>query len=475
MDLLTSVKTTSSALLAALGLLSVACGDGDSTTSASSEVEPGEWLPGGETTNTLLLGGNAFTRAADNISAEHESAFYTGNSFFNQSWVQAPSSTESRDGLGPMFNARSCASCHFKDGRGSPPLEDDQDFLGLLLRLSVPDEAHAGKFMPDPSYGGQLQPFAIDGVPAEGSPRVTYVQRAGQYDDGEPYTLLEPEYRILSPAYGELNEDLRISARVAPAMIGLGLLEAIPEQRLEELADPDDRDGDGISGRINRVVDVATGDSVVGRFGWKAEQPSVRQQAAGAFLGDMGITTSLFPVQDCTAAQAECRQAIDGGEPELSDDLLDKVALYARLLAVPVRKTWEDPEVLRGKALFNQIGCETCHVSRHETGELSDLDEVQGQVIFPYTDLLLHDMGEGLSDARPSFEAEGAEWRTPPLWGMGHVADVNGHDRLLHDGRARGVAEAILWHAGEAEAARDDFAALKADERQALIRFVESL
>lgn len=461
----------------ALGVPSlVGCGGGNpSVESSSGQVQMGENLPGGDTTNTLLLGSNAFTRPAENITEEHDIAFYTGNSFFNQAWVQAPSSTEAHDGLGPLFNARSCAACHFKDGRGRPPLEDGEEFLGMLLRLSVPGEGDHGAAVPDPSYGGQLQPFAINGVEPEGRPRVVYEERTGHYDDGEAYELLVPRYEIEDWAYGDPDEELLISPRVAPTTIGLGLLEAIPAERLRELADTNDEDEDGISGRINRVPEVESGEMAVGRFGWKAEQPSVLQQSSGAFLGDMGITTRLFPDQNCSAAEDDCSLAMTGGDPEMADDVLDKLVLYAELLAVPIRMDWDDAEVLRGKRLFHDVGCGSCHVGRHETAADAKLEETRSQIIFPYTDLLLHDMGDELSDERPSFGAEGNEWRTPPLWGLGRYAEVNGHDRLLHDGRARGVAEAILWHGGEGEAARDAFRALEAGERAALIRFVESL
>ena len=465
--------TRLAAILAAAALLG-ACGDGKPRI-VGEAPDPEERLPGGDTTNALLLGSNAFTRPAHNVSEEHELAFYTGNSFFNQSWVQAPSSTEARDGLGPLFNARSCAACHFKDGRGRPPLQEDEGFLGLLLRLSVPDEDDSSVFVPEPSYGGQLQPLAINGVNPEGTPRVTYSERIGHYADGESYTLLVPSYEVVNPAYGGLHDDLRISPRVAPAVIGLGLLEAIPTARLKGLADPDDSDADGISGRVNLVIDVETNQQVVGRFGWKAEQPSVRQQSAGAFLGDMGITTSLFSEQDCTRAESDCSSAPSGGEPEISDELLDKVVLYARLLAVPVRREWDTAEVLHGRALFFDSGCGDCHVARHQTASDADLPELRDQVIYPYTDLLLHDMGPDLSDQRPSFLAQGSEWRTPPLWGLGRYEEVNGHNRLLHDGRARGVAEAVLWHGGEARAARENFMHMPKSDREALIRFVESL
>lgn len=463
-------RSRASVLLAA-GLV-LGCGS-DPELAPSSD--PSERLPGGDTTNTLLFGANAFTLPAENITDEHEASFFTGNSFFNQSWVQAPSSTQARDGLGPLFNARSCAACHFKDGRGRPPLEPDEEFLGLLLRLAVPGSDANGAPLPEPNYGGQLQPFAIDGVVAEGRPRVVYAQVEGSYADGEPYTLLRPSYVIDELAHGPLAPAVLVSPRVAPAVIGLGLLQAIPEARLEELADPDDGDHDGISGRIQRVWDVGRGRVAVGRFGWKAEQPSVEQQAAGAFLGDIGITSSLFPQQDCSPAESDCQAAIAGGEPEIADHLLDKVDLYSRLLAVPMRDRWNDAEVRGGQRLFGEAGCAGCHVPRHVTAPDADLVEVRHQVIWPYTDLLLHDMGPELSDYRPVFAAEGSEWRTPPLWGLGRYGAVNGHDRLLHDGRARGVAEAILWHGGEAEASREHFRSLAAADRALLVQFVESL
>jgi CxxC motif-containing protein (DUF1111 family) len=458
----------------ALALAVLACG-GTPGEPASTTPPLEERLPGGATTNTLLGGSNAFTQPAANITAEHEGLFYAGNGFFNQPWVEAPASTEGRDGLGPLFNARSCAACHFKDGRGRPPLADDEAFLGMLLRIGPPELGEHGAPAPDPSYGGQLQPFALPGVPAEGTPRVTYTEVAGEYADGEPYVFLEPAYAIEDLAYGPLGPALAISPRVAPAMIGLGLLEAIPEARISALADPEDADGDGISGRVNRVWDAALEETAVGRFGWKAEQPTVRQQSAGAFLGDMGLTTELFGAEDCTTAEAECAASTSGGSPEVSPELLERVVVYGRLIAVPARVNANDPEVLRGRRLFGETGCASCHVPRHETGEIEGFPELSAQIVFPYTDLLLHDMGEGLSDGRPSFGAEGNEWRTPPLWGLGRYPVVNDHDRLLHDGRARGVAEAILWHGGEGEEARERFRALSAEDRAALVEFVESL
>jgi CxxC motif-containing protein (DUF1111 family) len=303
---------------------------------------------------------------------------------------------------------------------------------------------------------------------------VIYEEQAGEYADGTAYSLLVPSYQIDDLAYGPLADDIKISPRVAPATFGLGLLEAIPEKRLRELADPEDADEDGISGRLNSVWDATKAEMVVGRFGWKAEQPSVRQQSAGAFLGDMGMTTPLFTGQDCTEVQGECLAAMSGGEPEIDELKLDDVERYGQLLAVPVREVWDGADIERGKKLFDKAGCASCHVPDHRTGE-HELEELSDQHIWPYTDLLLHDMGEELADGRPVFDADGREWRTPPLWAIGRYEDVVKHNRLLHDGRARGVAEAILWHAGEAGDARDAFVKMNKKDRQLLVQFVESL
>ena len=452
-----------------LSVLALACEE-------TPALEAGEEKPGGDTT-VFDTTANAFSLSARNMSFDRRQRFLVGNSFFNKNWVTAPSSTTSRDGLGPTFNARSCSTCHFKDGRGRAP-GPGEDFSGLLLRLAIPgQDAHGGP-LPAGPYGDQLQPQAIADVPAEGTPRVTYVERPGRFADGEAYSLRAPSYTIEAPALGPLPQDLLISPRIAPVMIGMGLLAAIPEADILARADPDDADGDGISGRPNHVWDHAAGATALGRFGWKANQPTVLQQTAGAFLGDMGISSTLFPLENCPEGQVECAAAMTGGmsgAPEISDDLLADVTLYSSTLAVPARRDPGAPEVLRGKQLFSAAGCGDCHTPRHVTGDSPELPEVAGQTIFPFTDLLLHDMGEDLADHRPDFAADGAEWRTPPLWGLGLVETVNGHTEFLHDGRARSLLEAVLWHGGEAEAARDHVLAMTADERAALLTFLGSL
>lgn len=435
--------------------------------------EAGEELSGGQAT-VFDTTPNAFSLPVPGLEREQRLLFFVGNSFFNQNWVTAPASTTARDGLGPLFNAHSCASCHFKDGRGRPPAADGELSTGLLLRLSVPGATAHGAPQPEPIYGGQLQDQAIMGLATEGTVSVTYDDVPFPLADGTVVVLRRPAYTIENLAYGDLAPETMISPRVANQMIGVGLLEAVPEEDIVAAADPDDRDGDGISGRANYVWDYLNERVALGRFGWKANEPSVAQQTAGAFLGDIGITTPLFADNNCGDDAADCRAAPNGGAPEIDPDDFDKVVLYAGSLAVPARRAWDDPVVLQGKALFNEIGCAGCHTPLLTTGVHPTIPTLSNQTIRPYTDLLLHDMGEGLADGRPDFLATGSEWRTPPLWGLGLITTVNGHTNLLHDGRARDAQEAILWHGGEGEAARDNFARLDAGQRAALLRFLDS-
>ena len=308
----------------------------------------------------------------------------------------------------------------------------------------------------------------------EGRIAIDYVEMPGAYPDGSSFSLRQPVYGIEDLAFGPLHPDVMVSPRVAPATIGMGLLEAIPDANILAMSDPEDANEDGISGRPNYVQDVQTGELALGRFGWKANQPSVNQQAAAAFLGDIGITSSLFPNENCPAGQEACRQAPNGGEPELPDERLRKVTIYTQTLAVPAMRNIEDEQVEHAR-LFVQTQCALCHTPRHETEDTHPLAPLRNQVIFPYTDLLLHDMGDGLADHRPDGQASGTEWRTSPLWGIGLVQKVNGHTMFLHDGRARSMEEAILWHGGEAEESRGKFMNLTKDERNALIRFLESI
>lgn len=450
-----------------LAVVAAACGDG-------SDVSLDPNL-GGETTREDASR-NSFALPAPKLSNEGRRLFERGDSFFSKNWVTAPASTEARDGLGPIFNAQACSSCHVLDGRGAPPDPTGEDArLGLLLRLSIPGiDPETGGTVPDPVYGGQLQDRSLLDVPAEGTIELTYETVNGTYDDGSPYELRAPTYRIVDPAFGPLPDDLMVSPRLAPQVIGMGLLEAIPADTIAAAADPEDTDGDGISGRPNTVWDARAGQDTLGRFGWKANVATVEQQVAGAFHGDMGITSVLHPEENCTPAQTACAEAPNGGTPELTDSRLGSVTFYNRTLSVPAMRDIDDSEVQAGANLFSEMGCSACHTPTVVTGQV-DLDTLSNQTIHPYTDLLLHDMGEGLADHRPDFDATGTEWRTPPLWGIGLIEAVNGERFLLHDGRARSIEEAILWHDGEAVASTDAFRALEADERAKLIAFIEAL
>jgi CxxC motif-containing protein (DUF1111 family) len=418
---------------------------------------------------------DAFSLPIPTLTSQHRASFFVGNSFFNQNWVSAPSTVSTRDGLGPLFNARSCSSCHFKDGRGRPP-DPGRAPVSVLVRISLRGSGGLhGAPRPDPVYGDQIQTEAQSGLPREAAVAFDYSERTERFPDGESYALRTPAIRLSQLGYGSLPTDLATSARVAPAIVGLGLLEAVPEADILSHVDTGDRDGDGISGRDNRVWDASRGALALGRFGWKAEQPSVAQQVAVAFQTDMGITSSLLPDENHTPRQPACADRPGGGTPEVTDAVLEDVVRYSRALGVPARRNLDDPRVRRGAALFQRAGCTSCHRPSFQSGAVADLPELGGQIIHPYTDLLLHDMGEGLADHRPAFAADGREWRTAPLWGIGLVGKVNGHGFFLHDGRARGLEEAVLWHGGEAQAAQRAFVRMTQGQRRDLIAFIESL
>lgn len=434
-------------------------------------VSESSLYPGGDAATTDDFSVNAFGHAAPKISDAKQMQFVTGNAFFKRNWVTAPASTEDLDGLGPLLNAKSCSSCHFLDGKGEPGFEKGQS-SALLFRLSV--ENAEGKVVPVPNYGNQFNHLAIIGAKEEGDVKIEYEEVKGRYADGTEYSLRKPTYSFENLNYGDMDEKVMVSPRVAPHIIGLGLLEAISKEDILAIADPDDKNNDGISGRPNYVEDVVEGKKVIGRFGWKANEPTVKQQVAGAFQGDMGLSSTIFPTQNDTEAQL-LASIINGGEPEVTDDILDRVTLYSQVLAVPKRRNARTKNVVDGQKLFHEIGCQKCHTPSFTTKDNADIEEFSNQKIYPYTDLLLHDMGEGLADHRPDNEANGVEWRTAPLWGIGLVKTVNGHTTLLHDGRARNVEEAILWHGGEAQNSQEEFKKLSKINRENLIAFVNSL
>lgn len=436
-------------------------------------AEDREEYSGGEAT-IFIQSEESFGFSAVNLNFEEQSDFGIGNSFFRQSWVSAPSSTTARDGLGPFFNAVACSSCHFKDGRGRAPLFDGETARGLLLRLSIDGIEANGGSNPDPIYGHQLQDNAILGQTEKGKFSIVYQNINKTLADGTVIVLKKPIYQINNLGYGTLSINVKISPRIANQIIGLGLLEAIDDNTILAFADANDSNGDGISGRPNYVYDVASNSQKLGRFGWKANQPNVRQQVAAAFAGDMGITTSLFPNENCPPG-VDCSKIPNGGSPEISDSNLNKVVLYSRTLSVPARRNVAEQNVLKGKKIFEIIGCVSCHKPKIQTGNNHPIVAMRNQTIRPYTDLLLHDMGSELADNAPDFLATGNEWKTPPLWGIGLIETVNGHTNLMHDGRAKNVTEAILWHGGEAQNSKNKFIQLSTTERNDLLAFINSL
>ena len=454
-----------------------------------SKPEPFEAKPAGAATVRAIATADAFSQHSDNMAFEREMDFKLGNALFRKTWVAAPSSTLASDGLGPLYNARGCQDCHLKDGRGHTPPTADASRVSMFLRLSVPGGPAPDGIadwiatQPDPTYGGQLQDLAAPGHPAEGRMDVTWTETPVTLGDGTTVSLRAPSYRFADPAYGAPSPDIMLSPRVAPQMIGLGLLEAIPAADILAKADPDDADGDGISGRPQIVPSVEFGTPMLGRFGLKGGAPTVKEQSAGAFSGDMGLSTPLHPDPwgDCTKGEETCIDAPHGQEPGVRDWLevdqqsLDLVTFYARNLGVPERRDIDDPKVLRGKELFYSTGCQSCHRPKYVTNRLKDQPEQSFQLIWPYTDLLLHDMGPGLADNRPEGRATGSEWKTPPLWGIGLTGQISGHNEFMHDGRARSLLEAILWHGGEAQSQRDTVANMQAEDRDALLAFLGSL
>ena len=460
-------------LVVLVGGLFLSCSKNDEEQYTPLTAEIGEQYSGGETT-TFNKSEEAFGFFAPNLSFDEQADFEVGKSFFRQNWVAAPSSTTARDGVGPFFNAISCSSCHFKDGRGRAPLVAGETGHGLLLRLSVPGVDGNGGNLPDPIYGGQLQDGAVLGQTLEGKIAIVYQPITETFADGTTVILQKPSYQITTLGYGSLASNVQVSPRVANQMIGMGLLEAIPESTLLGFADENDTNKDGISGKINYVHDVASNSKKIGRFGWKANQPNVRQQVAGAFLGDMGITTSLFPNENAPFG-VDLTAIANGGTPEITDLNFERVVLYSSTLAVPARRNYAEQNVLKGKKTFETIGCTSCHIPKIQTGNNHSIVALRNQTIRPYTDLLLHDMGADLADNTPDFKATGTEWRTQPLWGIGLIETVNKHTNLMHDGRAKNVTEAILWHGGEAKSAKDKFKKLTATERSELLEFINSL
>ncbi|MDE0767269.1 MAG: hypothetical protein OSB19_02665 [Opitutaceae bacterium] len=430
-------------------------------------------LPGGATTSFERLR-EAFTQPASNLNPRSFAQFFSGDTIFNTNWVNAASVVNGRDGLGPLFNTRSCSACHFKDGRGRPP-EKGEISNGLLIRISLPKNDRNAAPRAHPVYGNQLSVRALPGLLPEATIEISYKEIVGKYPDENEFRIQQPEYTIDDWGYGTPDASLLMSPRVAPSVFGLGLLDAIPDEIILAQADPNDQNGDGISGRPNWVKSPSRGDRQLGKYGWKANKATIEDQTAGAFQGDLGITSALFPEENHSLTQVDALAFPSGGSPELNARDLEDIVFYLKTLAPPASRFKDDNAYENGRRLFVQSQCSSCHTPEFTTGIQTEIPALANQRIYPYTDLLLHDMGEQLADNRPDFEAKGNEWRTPPLWGLGMIQKVNGHSRLLHDGRARNVEEAILWHGGEAESSKRVFMHLSAAQRKILIDFVEAL
>ena len=401
---------------------------------------------------------NHFIQMAPNMSNINGQVFMQGRrvhhtDFGDGSHNEAPTNpdfTEMEGKLGTLYVNRSCVSCHAKNGRALPPA------VGQELDKYVVKVGDAGGY-PDPQLGAVLQPQTTSGA-SEGSVSISsWTESNG---------LRSPNFSFSGGAAPG-----NFSALIAPQLVGMGLLEAISETDIEALADPNDSDGDGISGRVRLVSDAQTGQTRIGRFGWKATQPSVKQQVAAALNTDMGVMTTIMPAPDCGSSQSGCGPS----GSELNDQHLDNLNAYISLLGVSARRDLDDPVALQGEALFGSAGCNGCHTETFQTSPYHPHAELRDQTIHPYTDLLLHDMGPGLASTLVEGNASGAEWRTAPLWNIGLTAGISGGEAYLHDGRARNLHEAIMWHGGEAQASQQVYAGMSQSDKDALIAFLKSL
>jgi CxxC motif-containing protein (DUF1111 family) len=409
----------------------------------------------------------AFTHPINGMSARNLQFHEVGDAQFEQTFVSAPAPVNS--GLGPVFNNVSCISCHHNDGKGTPTAGFNNS--SLLIRISLPGKDANNGPLPIPGFGNQLQDKSVFSSFPEAQVDISYTDVPVTYPDGTTVTLRKPSYQLINP-YIPLPPVYEISPRMAPPVFGVGLLQTIPESTILSFADPDDADGDGISGRPNYVYDDVTKTTALGRFGLKANVNDLAHQVAFAFQQDMGVT-SYIESHESTEGQLQYDKLSD--DPELPDSIINSVIFYVKSLAVPARRNVTDPEVKAGEQLFAQISCAKCHIPTIQTGVDLSLPQVSNQRIHPYTDLLLHDMGDGLADGRPDFLATGSEWRTMPLWGIGLFPKTNGTPFYLHDGRARTIEEAILWHGGEAENAKQQYMHLTKTDRDKILKFLNSL
>jgi len=422
--------------------------------------EPEEPIRAGGDTSVYNRTSFAFEAPAANLSEESLIKHLNGDVTFGDIFVTPPAPVN--PGLGPLFNNVSCESCHVKNGRGQPVFGNTGLRSHGLVRVSDPGGTPLvpGGNRPVEGLGEQIQDHATFGFEPEAEVLLSWEEVPDTYPDGTPYSLRRPILDVILSNGEPLPDHIETSIRLPQPVIGLGLLEAVAEETILERSDPDDADGDGISGRPNMVWNSVTARAEMGRFGHKATSHNLREQAVKAYLEDMGVSSPDMPGEDPV--------------PDIDEETVELTTFYTQTLAVPLRLDTDDPDVPAGERIFNDIGCEQCHRSVVRTG-VHELPELSDQVIQPFTDMLLHDMGEGLADNRPDHSATGTEWRTAPLWAIGLTRTVSGVQNFLHDGRARTLEEAILWHDGEARSAKESFMGLTKTEREKLIKFLNAL
>lgn len=444
----------------------------------------------------VVIDRDAFSRPLGEQDEATRERFLRGRSLFRRAWVVGPTADGAGAGLGPLYNRLSCIACHPANGRGRSPDGPQERLQSMLVRLSLPGQGPHGGPRPLPAYGDQLNEEGVPGVPGEARVALRWQETRIHLPDGQAVSLRRPLLAFSELGYGPLPRQVLTSPRVGQGVYGLGLLAAVPEAVLRAWATQPLPDG--VRGRLNRVWDPVAQRMAVGRFGWKANVASLEAQVVQAAAGDLGLSSPALPHPACAPRQTACQQAgrvatvlaaaasgpaseasagasaaasmrapnPPAARPELSAEEVAQLTLYLRELAPPPAQGDGEPSIERGRQLFGQAGCVHCHRPA--------LPLASGGSAAAYTDLLLHDLGPGLADGRPDFAASGRHWRTAPLWGLGRVPGINEHSQYLHDGRARSLLEAVLWHDGEARASRQRFAALSRTDREAVLAFVAS-
>lgn len=442
--------------------------DNDDSSDVISELNP-EYFAGGDGT-VFVTDATAFDRLIANGTPGMQVLHDQGRQIFFQEFVEY--GTGEFDGLGPLFIQTSCGGCHPGNGRSQPPLTEVDYNSGLLMRFSLAGSGPNGEPNPVPGYGTQLQNRSIDGVAPEAHFLFYYNIFNETYADGSNFPMHDPVFNVIDQ-YTPMPPNVLFTLRNGSPVYGLGLLEAVSDEEILSRVDETDDNVDYISGRANYVWNVKSQQFEIGKLGWKASNPTIEQQTAGAFHEDMGVTSEGYFETEIGEGQSNSTTGF-GPEPDVEESVIDQVSYYLRTLAVPAPRNLDDPQVMHGRQIFYDLNCNGCHTPQLTTGN-SAIPQLANQTIYPYTDLLIHDMGEILADGRPDFDASTNEWRTPPLWGLGLTAIVNPNARYLHDGRASSIEEAILWHGGEAHWAKEYFKSLPAEDREALLAFLNAL